>query len=131
MLHSEPIQTIIRIRPHHGLCVQHYRGKGYSEAFVAHMSEIVAALNRSNSRVELVEGADDICSACPNCVDGVCQDEAKVRRFDSQVLALGLLHEGDVITARDFTRRLRHTIIYQGRMGEVCGDCEWAWICHR
>lgn len=124
-------EVIWNIRPHHGLCVQHFHGEGYNEAFVAHMTEMVAALNRSGTWVRLTEGADDICVACPHCVDGVCEDEAKVKRFDSQVLALGLLHYGDVLTARDFTRRLRHTILYQNRMGEVCGDCQWAWICHR
>ena len=61
------MQDMIHLRPHHLLCLQAFRGKGYSESFVKKMTEVHAML-RENPKLEirLAEGADDLCAACPN-----------------------------------------------------------------
>ena len=38
----------LRIRPHHLVCVCFFRGKGYSEEFVANMTETVGRLKASS-----------------------------------------------------------------------------------
>lgn len=120
---------ILKLRPHHGLCVQFFQGEGYSLAYVEHLRAVIGLLNRG-ARIELVDTPDCICAACPHCVNGVCDDEAKVRRFDRKTLALSGFQSGDVMTFRKFARRMRYTVICQNKLFDVCGDCEWAYICH-
>ena len=33
------VTTTYRIRPHHGMCLYFFEGKGYSEGFTKHMAE--------------------------------------------------------------------------------------------
>ena len=33
------VTTTYRIRPHHGMCLYFFEGKGYSEGFIKHMVE--------------------------------------------------------------------------------------------
>lgn len=106
-----------------------FRGEGYSEEFVRHMSKIIAALHRGAS-VALTDQADSICAACPNNLDGVCQSEEKVRRYDSAVLERCGPTVGEVLDGTEFCRLVHERIIDGGLMGEICGDCEWARICH-
>lgn len=34
------VTTTYRIRPHHGMCLYFFEGKGYSEGFTKHMAEV-------------------------------------------------------------------------------------------
>jgi hypothetical protein len=98
----------IKLRPHHLLCTQGYSGKGYSDAFVSNMDDVVERL-RSNQdeKVEIVFTTDNLCENCPSKIsNGVCESDDKVLRFDKGVIdALGL-DEGiysyqDLITKLD------------------------------
>lgn len=111
---------MIRLRPHHLLCIRGFRGKGYSEAFIRNMSEIVANLNEaagqtdateyredygltsnpacrgdSSLNVMIVFGADDICRCCPHLTDeGVCDQDEKVSAYDRRAAEVLGLCEG-------------------------------------
>lgn len=122
---------VLKLRPHHGLCVQFFRGEGYSDEFVENMTRVIEMLNRG-AQVELTEGGDCLCAVCPNFIDGVCADEGKVTRYDRLVMAMCGLHYGDRMPFRELARRIRTSIIYQeDGMGRVCSDCQWARICHK
>lgn len=129
MSNSKVLPNVLKLRPHHGMCMQFFRGEGYSADFVKHMGEIIAALNRG-ALVELTDGTDHICAACPNILGGVCQSEEKVRRFDNGVLQYAGLIIGEVPDGTEFLRMVRERIIERGLMKKICGDCEWARICH-
>lgn len=130
MSNSDISSSVIKLRPHHGMCMQFFRGEGYSADFVQHMAETIAALNRGAS-VELTDSADHICAACPNNCGGVCHTEEKVRGFDNGVLQYAGLIIGEVSDGAEFLRMVRECIIERGVMKKICGDCEWAGICHR
>ncbi len=119
----------LKIRPHHGMCIQFFRGEGYSAEFIRHMDEIVRRLN-GGALVDLTKFADCICECCPNNICGECVSEPKVRGFDNRVLELCGLSLGDVVSFDEFHAYVRENIIDCGRMGEICGNCEWAYICH-
>lgn len=92
--------SLLRLRPHHFLCIQNYRGHGYSPAFDEKMKSVIAALRSpSGARIRIVHGSDDLCAACPHCRDGVC-DSASPERFDALVLAHTELKVGDTIVWR-------------------------------
>ncbi|MCD8014410.1 MAG: DUF1284 domain-containing protein [Lachnospiraceae bacterium] len=70
---SEPVAGgSIPLRPHHGMCLAYFEGKGYSEGFTVHMQKMLALFlkegeNGKGPRIRLVTHPDEICTACPNC----------------------------------------------------------------
>lgn len=117
------------IRPHHGLCLSFFQGKGYSGAFVENMAGVKAELEE-NPLICLARGADDICAACPNNTAGCCESEEKVRRYDREVLRRCGLSVGDILPYRTFEARVRRGILLPGQREEICGDCQWTALCH-
>lgn len=118
----------ILLRPHHGMCLAYFVGKGYSSGFAKHMAEVKKQLEEG-SRIKLTAGADEICSACPNLADGVCTDADKVEGFDRSVLGLCCLKEGDALLFTDFSALVRSRILDCGRRREICGGCKWEELC--
>lgn len=99
---------MIRLRYHHLMCLPRYKGEGYSEEFCQNLDYIKKQLACNN--YILVEDCDDICTSCPNCRDGVCSDEEKVKRYDNLV----------------------KVFVENGQMPNpdyICSDCRWYYIC--
>lgn len=120
---------IIKIRPHHGMCIQFFRGEGYSSEFVQGMSGIISALS-AGAKIELTDCTDSVCAFCPNNSGGVCASADRVSNFDCGVLDLCGLNCGDVLTWTEFRSSVRRNIIDCGKMKDICGDCQWAYICY-
>ncbi len=117
------------LRPHHGLCIQFFRGEGYSAEFVANMTEIVAKLG-GNPQVHLVSGADDLCRTCPNRVgERDCKSDEKVLRYDEAVLRLCGLSQGDVLPWKEFAARVEREIFSKNLRTQICGQCQWNHLC--
>ncbi len=72
-------------------------GLGYSADFARNVLRTIGRLTEEPGVV--VAGADDLCSACPSLVDGVCESEgegeAVVRILDALALELLELDPGD------------------------------------
>ena len=70
-------ETMLRLRPHHGLCLLHFVGEGYSDAFTENMSR-VAGMLRAHPDTEIIvqEGCDDLCRHCPHRCHGISKDSA-------------------------------------------------------
>ena len=71
----------ILLRPHHGMCLAYFVGKGYSEGFSSHMGKILNLLEH-NVPVKLVVRTDAICAACPNHQDQVCTSYGNSKEYD-------------------------------------------------
>lgn len=122
-------KQLYSIRPHHGLCLSFFRGKGYSGAFVENMARVKADLEE-NPLICLAGGGDDICAACPNNISGCCESEEKVRRYDREVLRHCGLSVGETMPYKTLEERVRRDILMAGQREEICGDCQWTALCH-
>lgn len=121
---------MINLRPHHGLCIQHFVGKGYSETFIQEMAKVIAQLNQDEQvQVKLTSSADVICKACPHNDNGVCRSGQKVIDYDKHCLSLCELNEGDVLYWKDYKDLIYKKIIC-GNLSPVCVDCGWFDICN-
>ena len=56
-----------RLRGHHLICLNFFRGEGYSEEFI---DNIYATLKKEE--IIVLKGPDDVCSKCPHLKDGKC-----------------------------------------------------------
>jgi uncharacterized protein len=116
-----------KLRPHHGLCIAFFEGKGYSPEFVRNFEKVICAL-KDKTGIKLSNGEDVVCVACPNNQLGQCACE-KVTRYDNAVLAACDLHDGQVIDWMTLRDLIHKRIIARERLFTVCGDCEWRKIC--
>jgi uncharacterized protein len=63
------------LRGHHLLCVQGFRGMGYSDDFVKRMKEIVTDIrdDEQDFSIRVIAGLDNACSACPHHGETICE----------------------------------------------------------
>lgn len=118
---------VIRLRPHHSLCMQFFVGKGYSEEFTKHMWEVVKLAK--DTMVEVTFDLDELCSACPNHETGICDSQEHVAEIDKKVAEVFGYQEGDRLTLERFWENSKVDIILPGRLKEICGECEFMGIC--
>lgn len=116
----------ILLRPHHGLCILRFQGKGYSQAFVDRMERIVRELaNDPGREICLVSGKDEICSACPGGGNMRCKPDF-VAELDQRCLSKCGLQYGDVLPWSRFKQTLTETI---PDVSILCAECEWKPFC--
>lgn len=123
-------ETIIRLRPHHALCLRHFAGKGYSDAFVANMAALHRRLGENPDHpVQIILHRDVLCEACPHDVDNICESEEKVRRMDAAVAEACGLRSGQWISWRELCALVREKMLSEGPLPPACADCEWRSLC--
>lgn len=126
-------ESLYHIRPHHGMCLYFFEGKGYSNTFSKHMAQVKEELlqNNGETMIELVTQTDDICVACPHNRNGDCETYGKVNAYDVGVLAHCGLESGQRITFHELETLVKTKILQTGNGRKICGDCEWSSICHK
>ncbi len=120
----------LRIRGHHLLCALGFRGRGYSEAFVANMDRIVRRMReRPRGTLVVLDSADSICAACPHLrADGACRNKkasARIRVKDRAILRRMGLKPGTTISAASAYERVRQAITPALLTGKLCAKCRW------
>ena len=137
----DPPSAVLRLRPHHLLCLQTFTGHGYSEEFVRHMTLVKRQLTREpQTAIELVNSVDDLCAHCPNNMNGRCTSENPAL-FDALVLRklysagiAGIIspeagsndHPGNLPVLQGIPGGLK---ISSSVLGECCPGCEWKELC--
>ena len=119
------------LRPHHGLCMAFFQGKGYSQGFTAALAARLRELEGTDRPIRLTVGTDVVCGACPHNRGGVCDAAEKVAAYDRAVLSLCGLEEGTVCGFSQFTRLVQARILGPGRRRTICGGCQWDGLCSR
>ena len=110
------------------MCLAFFIGNGYSTGFTAHMQEMLELFGKG-ADVCLTVKADEICSACPNNCEGVCEAAEKVKGYDNAVLEKCGLKENQKLAFSEFTEAVQQNVIQTGKRLEICGDCQWNRIC--
>ncbi|MBS5935046.1 MAG: DUF1284 domain-containing protein [Clostridiales bacterium] len=120
------------LRPHHGLCIQFYEGKGYNEEFKKKMDALINQIQRNPRMViQLHTAVDVLCSSCPNNIDSECISYKKVNRFDEKVLSYCDINSGQVLSIQEFLQLVKDMIIAKDLQPSICSDCEWYSICNK
>ncbi len=125
-----PSNDPLIVRAHTLLCLQGFRGEGYSPAFVENMGAMHRRLSTDpNLPVLVLARPDAICSACPHLQADGCHlkgagFEAAMQRQDRAVMArLGIV-EGEILPWGEILRRIAARA--EGAdLDAICGACPW------
>ena len=76
------------LRPHHGMCLPKFVGKGYGDTFISNMQAVHDLLySHPETEIILQKGCDDLCAHCPHRTGRRC-DSKHPDLFDERVLNL-------------------------------------------
>ncbi len=98
----------VRFRPHHIFCERFLKIKlpNRGEEFERVSQKVRNIIERQDDViVEIIEGIDELCQTCPDCMDGRCQNprgnEEAVRKWDDIILKGLEINYGEVRTSKD------------------------------
>lgn len=120
---------MIKLRAHHGLCIQFFQGKGYNKAFVENMTRTVHSLKKE-SLIKIIDSCDILCEYCPHNKNGECEQNDKVHFIDLQTLKNADLLSGTICTWKEYTDRILK-IISSDKRKYICKGCEWSAVCRQ
>ncbi|ACO32290.1 MULTISPECIES: DUF1284 domain-containing protein [Acidobacterium] len=125
---------MIRLRPHHLLCMLTYAGNGYSAPFVANFDALARRIADGRQTVEITSGHDDICAPLVCGPDGHCTG-ASVRERDrlasedvSSLLGLQVVPGLQIVLSAERLAGLRAAFA-SGRVRRACEGCQWKPLC--
>jgi len=115
-----------KLRGHHLICLNFFRGEGYSEEFIRNIYSVVA-----KERIEIVKGADDVCAMCPYLKGGMCNNpeysDEMILLQDRKALKLLELKPGMSVDWKMISYKL------PGIMGDwkaqFCRECVYKKVC--
>ena len=120
----------MKLRGHHLLCILGFQGYGYSEDFVLNMTRINELRKTDKTTIKLINSSDDICSACPNLKNDLCENEMQnetIVKMDEEVLS-----EFDINKEYNAIDLFNEVILKFNTLKSVeniCNDCKWAEKC--
>lgn len=115
----------MKLRAHHLFCTTLFSGHGYDRAFAEKMAAVISARDAGEAFC-LCEGADEVCGACPNRLEGekcALGTEDVLQRDREAFRVLGLV-PGTACSGADALRRLSR--LAEADFLAVCGGCRWA-----
>ncbi|HVI88207.1 MAG TPA: DUF1284 domain-containing protein [Dongiaceae bacterium] len=137
---------MIRLRPHHLLCILTYAGRGYTPRFTSGMDDLIARLG-AGEEITIVTGPDDICApwldeAAGNAIPPSkteiraphCHEPRITGRDQKAAGDVGRLLEQEITAGSSL--RLDATLIARLRQAfqdnvirSGCAACEWKDFC--
>ena len=117
---------IPKLRGHHLVCLHFFKGEGYSEDFIENIY-----ITLKNPKMEVVDGADDICAKCPYLEDGNCASneysDEDIRAQDAEALRLLELEPGAIVEWGKVAKMLPP--ILDEWKSLFCGECSYLKTC--
>lgn len=121
---------VLRLRGHHLICLHFFRGEGYDRPFIENLSAIIG-MAEGGKPVAVLEGPDDVCSACPYLKSAGCEyeenAEGSIRDMDADALRLLRARFGDVVMWPALRERLEGIVPEWKKL--YCKDCAWLNAC--
>jgi len=125
---------MIRLRPHHLLCILTYAGHGYSQGFVENFNAIIRQIAAGEQTIEIVYGPDAICAPLVCGLDHHCtrpsveQRDRLAAESISQWLEVPIQPGAQILLSPDRLEFLRRAFA-QGSIRLACAQCQWKPLC--
>ena len=123
---------IIKLRAHHLMCIEGFRGHGYDAEFVSNMKRIISEL-KNNPRLIILDSCDDLCSKCPNMKNKICVNskggDEEVKRMDSLILSKLSIKASSEFFYNDLRKKILDNFKTKKELDGICSNCSWNRIC--
>lgn len=117
---------IAKLRGHHLICLNFFRGEGYSEEFIRNIYSVI-----ENEGIEIVKGPDEVCGSCPFLKDDRCNNpdysDEMIKFQDMEALKLLEFKSGMKVDWNMIADKLPG-IIEKWR-AQFCSGCGYNKIC--
>ena len=114
------------LRGHHLLCLKGFQGYGYDENFTNNMCDVNSKRKLESTTITLTNTPDDICKACPNFKNDLCENNAqneKIINMDNEVLKkLDISKEYNSV---ELFERIDNIFDTKESVTEICFNCLW------
>jgi hypothetical protein len=115
-----------KLRGHHLICLNFFRGEGYSEDFIGNIYSII-----EKKGIETVEGPDDVCARCPYLKEDICKSaeftDEMIQHQDREALRLLEFNPGMSVDWKMIADKLPGII--EVWKAQFCGGCGYRKIC--
>lgn len=115
-----------KLRGHHLICLNFFKGEGYSEEFIKNIYSVL-----DKEKVEIIEGPDEICARCPYLKDNKCSKkedaEEKIIFQDKESLKLLGLKPNEIVDWKTISAKILQII--EEWKNQFCLDCEYRKVC--
>jgi len=123
------VKKTLKLRPHHLLCIQAFKGLGYDENFIRRMGKVKSLFNDESQKIEITIGSDYICEACPNlqdrrCAKGGSDAYLRMEKRDLMVCDALNLDLKRIYKVNEILKILKETLD-KDSIKLLCSDCEW------
>jgi hypothetical protein len=114
------------LRGHHLICLNFFRGEGYSEEFIENLYAVI-----KKEHIEIVTGADEVCKKCPYLKEGKCKSsdytDEIIHLQDLEALRLLGLKQGMIVDWKLIASKLPEII--EEWKDEFCLACGYRKVC--
>ncbi len=115
-----------KLRGHHLICLNFFRGEGYSEDFIKNIYSVIG-----KEKVEIVKGPDEVCTRCPYLKDNKCSSDEytddKILFQDREALRLLEFKPGMIVDRKTLSFKIPGII--EEWKALFCHDCGYRKVC--
>ena len=119
----------IKLRPHHFLCLQGYKGYNYSSGQVGVWDKVAGILReKPGTVIRITSGKDSLCQTCPaaknmsshffTCI------EKNIKELDNKIKKILGLKTGENVRYSTIVKTMKERISSQ-KHEELCSRCFW------
>lgn len=116
------------IRAHHLMCIQFFKGKGYSNEFTERMYKLLEEL-KHDSKILITDKEDYLCEVCPNRKELKPFYDVDADIYDKKVLDVCGIKAGDIMSYSTCKELVFKKILNPNKREEICGNCQWNDLC--
>ena len=114
------------LRGHHLLCLKGFQGYGYDDDFVKNMTRVNELRKYEKTTIQLTNSPDDICKACPNLKDNICENTTQntnIISMDNEVLKQ--VDPKIEYDALKLFEKVSSIFDSKESVSKICSNCSW------
>ncbi len=118
------------LRGHHLLCLKGFQGYGYDNEFIENMISINSKRKLDTTIIQITDSSDDICSACPNLKNNICQSKIqneKIVNMDNEILKK--LDREKEYNSKELFDKIDDIFNTKENVSKICFNCMWHEKC--
>ena len=118
---------MIKLRPHHLVCIPRFYRGGYDKKFAKNMKKICLIIRKNpNIKIKIVSRLDDLCEECPHKYKKGCIQSKKMGKWvvnqDRKVVRYLKIKQNSVYTAKEIFN-LSMNKIGSKDVEKICHGC--------